>query len=353
MQAASKFKDLKWQFVGPTNVSGRVTDVAVVAPKGNNYTVYVASASGGVWKTENEGTTWTPVFEHMVTAAVGDIALAPSDQNIVWVGTGEHNIFRSSQAGVGVFKSTDGGKTWAHMGLADTNTDLAHRRPPDGSRRRLCRGRRPRVDEERRPRRLQDDGRRQDLGEGPLRQRRDRGLRSGHGPALERHPLRRHVAADAPEMERPADLPGPYRERPVQDDRRRQDLDADQYRAPDGRVPRPHRARSLPDQARHPLRPRRQLRAARDVPGGAGLGAGLLRTRQGLHQGRHGLPLRRRRGHLDPDERPDAPTEDLHAAALRYLRLGLRPDPGRSERPADVLHHGRPVQRLDRRRQDL
>jgi photosystem II stability/assembly factor-like uncharacterized protein len=122
MQAATKFKDLKWQFVGPTNISGRVTDVAVVAPKGKNYTIYVASASGGVWKTENEGTTWTPIFETMVTAAVGDIALAPSDQNIVWVGTGEHNIFRSSQAGVGVFKSIDGGKTWAHMGLADTNT---------------------------------------------------------------------------------------------------------------------------------------------------------------------------------------------------------------------------------------
>ena len=122
MQAASKFKDLKWQFVGPTNISGRVTDVAVVTPKGKTYTIYVASASGGVWKTENEGTTWTPIFENMVTAAVGDIALAPSDQNIVWVGTGEHNIFRSSQAGVGVFKSADGGKTWAHMGLADTAT---------------------------------------------------------------------------------------------------------------------------------------------------------------------------------------------------------------------------------------
>src|SRR5665647_720467 len=122
LQAASKFKDLKWQFIGPTNISGRVTDVAVVAPKGSNYTVYVASASGGVWKTENEGTTWTPIFENMATAAIGDIALAPSDQNIVWVGTGEHNIFRSSQAGAGIFKSADGGKTWANMGLADTNT---------------------------------------------------------------------------------------------------------------------------------------------------------------------------------------------------------------------------------------
>jgi photosystem II stability/assembly factor-like uncharacterized protein len=122
MRDASKFKDLKWQFLGPTNVSGRVTDVAVVTPKGRNYTVYAASASGGVWKTDNEGVSWTPIFENMVTAAIGDIALAPSDQNIVWVGTGEHNIFRSSQAGIGVFKSTDGGKTWASMGLADTNT---------------------------------------------------------------------------------------------------------------------------------------------------------------------------------------------------------------------------------------
>jgi photosystem II stability/assembly factor-like uncharacterized protein len=122
MRSASKFKDLAWQFLGPTNVSGRVTDVAVVAPKGENYTVYAASASGGVWKTVNEGTTWKPVFEDQATAAVGDIALAPSDPSVVWVGTGEHNIFRSSQAGVGVFKSTDGGGTWTHMGLSDTNT---------------------------------------------------------------------------------------------------------------------------------------------------------------------------------------------------------------------------------------
>jgi photosystem II stability/assembly factor-like uncharacterized protein len=122
MQQASKFKDLKWQYLGPTNVSGRVTDVAVVAPKGKNYTIYVAAASGGVWKTENEGTTWTPIFEHEVSAAIGDIALAPSDPQTIWVGTGEHNIFRSSQGGCGIYKSTDGGRTWAPMGLSDTNT---------------------------------------------------------------------------------------------------------------------------------------------------------------------------------------------------------------------------------------
>lgn len=134
MQQASKFKDLKWQYLGPTNISGRVTDVAVVSPKGRNYTIYVAAASGGVWKTENEGTTWTPIFEHEATAAIGDIAIAPSNSQIVWVGTGEHNIFRSSQAGIGVYKSADGGKTWSHMGLADTNTIariVVHPKNPD------------------------------------------------------------------------------------------------------------------------------------------------------------------------------------------------------------------------------
>jgi photosystem II stability/assembly factor-like uncharacterized protein len=122
MQKKSSSKDIKWQFAGPTNVGGRCVDVAVVAPKGKNYTMYVASASGGVWKTENEGTTWAPVFEQAVSTSIGDIAVAPSESNIVWVGTGEANIFRSSQAGCGVFKSTDAGKTWKHMGLAETYT---------------------------------------------------------------------------------------------------------------------------------------------------------------------------------------------------------------------------------------
>ncbi len=134
MVASSKFKDLKWQFLGPTNVSGRVTDVAVVTPKGKNYTIYVASASGGLWKTENEGTTWTPIFTNQVTAAFGDIALSPSDPQTIWAGTGEQNIFRSSQAGCGIYKSTDGGKTWQNMGLTDTNTIariVVHPKNPD------------------------------------------------------------------------------------------------------------------------------------------------------------------------------------------------------------------------------
>jgi photosystem II stability/assembly factor-like uncharacterized protein len=122
MKKSSAFAGLKWQFLGPINVSGRCTDLAVVTPKGKNYTIYVGTASGGVWKTENEGTTWEPIFDQELSTAIGDIAIAPSEQKIIWVGTGEANIFRSSHPGCGIYKSIDGGKTWQHLGLTDTNT---------------------------------------------------------------------------------------------------------------------------------------------------------------------------------------------------------------------------------------
>ncbi|MBN2173702.1 MAG: hypothetical protein JW731_06205, partial [Bacteroidales bacterium] len=122
MTDESMFKNLQWQFVGPTNISGRMTDVEVVTPKGKNYTVYVGCASGGVWKTQNEGITWEPVFEHAMSTAIGDIALDPQDQNILWVGTGEANIFRSSNAGAGIYRTKDAGKTWEHLGLINTRT---------------------------------------------------------------------------------------------------------------------------------------------------------------------------------------------------------------------------------------
>jgi len=118
----SIFKNLPWQFVGPTNVSGRMTDVEVVTPKGENYTVYVASASGGIWKTQNEGITWHPIFEHGMSTAFGDLALDPQNQNTIWAGTGEANIFRSSNAGAGIYRSKDAGENWEHLGLVNTNT---------------------------------------------------------------------------------------------------------------------------------------------------------------------------------------------------------------------------------------
>lgn len=122
LQKNSLFKNLPWQFVGPTNVSGRITDVEVVTPKGANYTIYVASASGGIWKTDNEGITWKPIFEHEMTASIGDLALDPQNQNTIWAGTGEANIFRSSNAGSGIYRSKDAGESWEHLGLINTNT---------------------------------------------------------------------------------------------------------------------------------------------------------------------------------------------------------------------------------------
>jgi len=122
MSEASPFKNLPWQFVGPTNVSGRMTDIAVVTPKGDSYTIYVAGASGGVWRTQNEGVTWEPIFEQEASTSIGDVTVAPSNQDVIWVGTGEANIFRSSMAGAGVYKSVDGGESWTHMGLAGTYT---------------------------------------------------------------------------------------------------------------------------------------------------------------------------------------------------------------------------------------
>jgi photosystem II stability/assembly factor-like uncharacterized protein len=134
MRGQSTFSGLHWQFIGPTNVSGRCTDVEAVVPKGKSYTIWVASASGGVWKSVNEGVTFEPVFEHFGTTSIGDLAVAPSDPDIVWVGTGEANIFRSSNPGCGVWKTTDAGASWQHMGLEETFTIsriLVHPGNPD------------------------------------------------------------------------------------------------------------------------------------------------------------------------------------------------------------------------------
>lgn len=122
MKDSSPYRDFKWQFIGPTNISGRCTDVEAVLPRGKNYTIWIGSATGGVWKSINEGTTFEPVFEGMPTASIGDIAIDPGNPEVVWVGTGEANIFRSSDAGCGVFKTVDGGKTWKLSGLENTFT---------------------------------------------------------------------------------------------------------------------------------------------------------------------------------------------------------------------------------------
>src|SRR5690242_8246646 len=112
------FSRLEYRSIGPAIMGGRVADVEGVP--GDPNVVYVASASGGLWKTTNGGVTWKPIFERQGTISIGDIALAPSNPEVVWVGTGESNVRNSVSFGDGVYKSTDGGKTWQHMGLKDS-----------------------------------------------------------------------------------------------------------------------------------------------------------------------------------------------------------------------------------------
>jgi len=115
----SIYKNLQWRSIGPAIMGGRIDDFAVVENQPG--IIYVAAATGGVWKTTNNGTTWEPVFDNEAVSSIGDVAIAPSDPNIVWVGTGEANNRQSSSWGNGVYRSLDGGKTWANMGLKDTH----------------------------------------------------------------------------------------------------------------------------------------------------------------------------------------------------------------------------------------
>lgn len=112
------FERLEWRSIGPALMGGRVADVEGVAGDAN--IVYVATASGGLWKTTNAGFTWKPIFERQGTLSIGDIAIQPGNSDVIWVGTGESNTRNSVSFGDGVYKSNDGGKTWKHVGLKET-----------------------------------------------------------------------------------------------------------------------------------------------------------------------------------------------------------------------------------------
>lgn len=117
-QRVSLTDGLPWRCIGPAVMGGRIDDVAVV--ESDPAIAYVATATAGLWKTTNHGTTFEPVFDDQPCQSIGAVAVCQSNPNIVWVGTGEANNRQSSSWGCGVFKSTDGGRTWEHMGLEDT-----------------------------------------------------------------------------------------------------------------------------------------------------------------------------------------------------------------------------------------
>ena len=109
--------------VGPFRTSAWVTEIAVPeAPaRAHLYTIYAATRTGGLWKTSNNGVTWDPISDSVDVAAVGAVAVAPSNSSIVWMGTGDQANARSSYSGTGVYKSTDAGNSWQAMGLNDTH----------------------------------------------------------------------------------------------------------------------------------------------------------------------------------------------------------------------------------------
>ena len=120
LAAKSPYKSLQWRNVGPDNISGRVSEVLGVP--GNKNIIWASFATGGFWKTEDAGKSWKPLFDNEGTLSVGSFDVAKSNPNIIYLGSGEANIFRASLPGMGVYKSEDGGKSWKHIGLENTST---------------------------------------------------------------------------------------------------------------------------------------------------------------------------------------------------------------------------------------
>ena len=122
----------RWRSIGPANMSGRVTDIEGIPSPSRTF--YVAAATGGVWKTTNDGITFRPLFQDERVVSLGDLAIAPSDTLQIWAGTGEEDSRNSISPGGGIYKSTDGGLTWELKGLEDTEhigRIVVHPQDPD------------------------------------------------------------------------------------------------------------------------------------------------------------------------------------------------------------------------------
>ncbi|MBD3637683.1 MAG: glycosyl hydrolase [Crocinitomicaceae bacterium] len=115
---SSLVSGLSFRSIGPALTAGRIADIAVNPNNPDQY--YLAVASGGVWKTDNHGTTYYPIFDNQGSYSIGCITIDPNNENTIWVGTGENNNQRSVAYGDGVYKSTDGGKSWKNMGLKES-----------------------------------------------------------------------------------------------------------------------------------------------------------------------------------------------------------------------------------------
>jgi photosystem II stability/assembly factor-like uncharacterized protein len=119
MEQESLLEGLRFRPVGPEIQGGRIVDIE--APLAHPDAFVVAFASGGLWRTDNRGGSWTPLFDRESSLTIGDVALGDGEGRTIYVGTGENNSSRTSYAGTGIFKTTDGGRTWKHLGLADSH----------------------------------------------------------------------------------------------------------------------------------------------------------------------------------------------------------------------------------------
>ncbi|MCB1044445.1 MAG: glycosyl hydrolase [Acidobacteria bacterium] len=119
MESQSMVQDIELVQVGPTEMGGRVVDIVCFADRPQQ--IWAAYASGGLWRSDNMGSSWTPLFDTVPSITIGDIAIHPEHRDTIYVGTGEKNSSRSSYAGTGIYRSDDGGKNWRNLGLSDTH----------------------------------------------------------------------------------------------------------------------------------------------------------------------------------------------------------------------------------------
>ena len=178
--SAQTFPEMQWRMIGPFR-GGRTRAVAGVPTQPNVF--YIGAVDGGVWKSDDYGRTWEPIFDGQPTQSIGAIAVAPSDPNIIYVASGEGLHRPDLSVGDGIYKSTDAGKTWTHLGLRDGQQIPALAIDPARSQPPVRRGARPSLRTECRARHLSLHRRRRDLAEGALQRREHRRLGCGHRPS--------------------------------------------------------------------------------------------------------------------------------------------------------------------------
>jgi hypothetical protein len=185
-------------------MSGRIAAVAANLNPDGKVTLYVGSASGGVWRSLDGGTTFKPVFDKQPVQSIGAIGVDPSHPNVGWVGTGEAWTRNAVSIGNGIYKSTDRGDTWTHAGLGESRAHRQDHRSPDEWRRCLCVRPGRTLERLRRAQPVQDDRRWRVMAAGSQRRQPvDRLLVDHHGPAEPGAPIRSAVGLPAEGLDLP------------------------------------------------------------------------------------------------------------------------------------------------------